>query len=32
VRLRGFVPPMPFFTGDGEPTCPDGAFLNRDMS
>ncbi|TKW30547.1 hypothetical protein SEVIR_2G045300v4 [Setaria viridis] len=37
VRLRGFVPLMPFFTGGGEPTpselaCPDGAFLNRDMS
>ncbi|KAF8701988.1 hypothetical protein HU200_033323 [Digitaria exilis] len=36
VRIRGFVPMMPFFTGV-EPTpselaCPDDAFLNRDMS
>ncbi|XP_062190457.1 carboxylesterase 15-like [Phragmites australis] len=36
IRLRGFVMLMPFFTGS-EPTpyelsCPDDAFLNRDMS
>ncbi|KAF8697443.1 hypothetical protein HU200_036044 [Digitaria exilis] len=36
LRIRGFVPMMPFFTGV-EPTpselaCPDDAFLNRDMS
>ncbi|KAL6647872.1 hypothetical protein ACP70R_015309 [Stipagrostis hirtigluma subsp. patula] len=36
VRLRGFVLLMPFFAG-AEPTpselsCPDDAFLNRDMS
>ncbi|CAL5002218.1 unnamed protein product [Urochloa decumbens] len=36
VRLRGFVPMMPFFTGvsptPSELACPDGAYLNRDMS
>ncbi|CAL5012324.1 unnamed protein product [Urochloa decumbens] len=36
LRLRGFVPMMPFFTGvsptPSELSCPDGAYLNRDMS
>ncbi|CAO2188144.1 unnamed protein product [Urochloa humidicola] len=36
LRLRGFVPLMPFFTGVSptlsELSCPDGAYLNRDMS
>ncbi|KAL6596181.1 hypothetical protein ACP70R_047545 [Stipagrostis hirtigluma subsp. patula] len=36
VRLRGFVPLMPYFTGveptPSELSCPEDTFLNRDMS